>query len=159
MLANLALELGALPELRRICCSFNNRRKWKGRPALSLHAANPSVYLLGWREGDFTDIHDHGACEVGVYVVQGAVVEDLYATVEGSGKDRRCLLGFSRILRQGDMATCPRNYIHRVGNVFPEIAATLHVYGPALDDMNLYEEAGEVIRFKEHWHATHKAQH
>lgn len=159
VLTNMALEIGALPEVRRLVCQFADRKKYPERPMLSLHEDHPSVYLLGWREGDFTDIHDHGRCEVGIYVVQGIVTEDIYAATPARGKSKRCLLSFSRQLPQGTLATCPQNYIHRVGNIFPEVAATLHVYGPALDDMNIYEAVGGFLKFKEHWHQEKGAQH
>src|SRR5258708_39444696 len=159
LLSNMALEIGALPEVRRLVCSFSNISKYPERPMLTLHSDHPAVYLLGWREGDFTDIHEHRECEVGMYVVQGVVTEDIYASTPLDGKSRHCLLNFSRQLPQGDLATCPKHYVHRVGNIFPEVAATLHVYGPTLADMNLYEAEGEVLRFKDHWHQTKRAQH
>lgn len=159
-LSNMALEIGALPEVRRLVCQFEDRAKYPQRPMLNLHDDHPSVYLLGWREGDWTEVHDHGRCEVGIYVVQGIVTEDVYACTPGVDKDKCIALTLSRNLRQGSVATCPRNYVHAVGNIFPELAATLHCYGPELDDMNIYTTNGAMLEFKEHWHATHhRAQH
>lgn len=159
VLTNLALEIGALPEVRRLVCEFSNHDKYPERPMLNLHDEHPSIYLLGWREGDFTPVHDHGACEVGIYVVQGVITEDVYACTPARGRSKRVLLSLSRNLRQGDLATCPQQYIHRIGNIFPEVAATLHVYGPALDSMNTYEPIGAFLRFKEHWEAHHEGAH
>jgi predicted metal-dependent enzyme (double-stranded beta helix superfamily) len=135
-------------------CDFVDRKKYPERPMLTLHVGCPSVYLLGWREGDFTDIHDHGSCEVGVYGLQGMVTEDIYATRPARRGNRECLLTISRNVRQGDLMTCPANYIHRVGNIFPEVAATLHVYGPALNNMCLYDAlANDMLKFRTHWRA------
>jgi predicted metal-dependent enzyme (double-stranded beta helix superfamily) len=160
LLTALALEIGALPIIRRMVADFGDRKKYPERPMLTLFDRGPSVYLLGWREGDFTDVHDHGASEVGISVVQGVVTEDLYAALPADGMgNRQCVLSISRQLRQGDVATCTESYIHRVGNIFPETAATLHVYGPALDDMNLYDLRKGVLTFKEHWHDQHRPQH
>lgn len=161
LLSNLALQVGSLPEVRRLVCQFSDRAQYPERPMLTLCDGHPSVYLLGWREGDFTDIHDHGDCEVGVYVIQGIVTEDLYAAAKISPRSNslRCLLTFSRQLAQGSLMTCPRNYIHRIGNIFPEVAATLHVYGPSLDDMRLYDVRGDRLRFRERWHANTEPQH
>lgn len=159
LLSNLALQVGSLPEVRRLVCQFADRAQYPERPMLTLCEGHPSVYLLGWREGDFTDIHDHGDCEVGVYVIQGIVTEDIYATTPTRGRNRNCVLGFSRQLQQGSLMTCPRNYIHRIGNIFPEVAATLHVYGPALDNMRLYDMQDSLLKFREHWHAERVPQH
>lgn len=159
LLSNLALQVGSLPEVRRLVCQFSDKAQYPERPMLTLCEGHPSVYLLGWREGDFTDIHDHGDCEVGVYVIQGIVTEDIYATTALRKQNRRCILSFSRQLQQGSLMTCPRHYIHRIGNIFPEVAATLHVYGPALDDMRLYDMKGSKLAFREHWHAAQEPQH
>lgn len=161
LLSNLALQVGSLPEVRRLVCQFADKERYPERPMLTLCEGHPSVYLLGWREGDFTDIHDHGDCEVGVYVMQGIVTEDLYAAAKISPRSNslRCLLTFSRQLSQGSLMTCPRHYIHRIGNIFPEVAATLHVYGPSLDDMRLYDVKGDRLKFRERWHAAAAPQH
>lgn len=159
-LASMACAIAGLPDVRRMVCSFNDRVLYPERPALLLHDDHPAVYLLGWREGDWTDIHDHGRCQVAVHVIQGTVTEDVYGSVPAEGgKDRQIIVNFNRHLKAGDCVTCPRNYIHRVGNMFPEVAATLHVYGPTLDDMNLYGLDEAVLRFKEHWHAEANPQH
>ena len=158
-LSLMAHAIGSLPEVRRIVCGFSDRKKYPDRPTILLHDAHPQVWLLGWREGDWTDIHDHGATQVGIYTIQGVVTEDIYAARKSYKKDKRIMLDFSRNLRQGDLATCTRNYIHRVGNMFPEPAATLHCYGPSLDDMNLYRLDGDMLKHNGEWHKEHHAQH
>lgn len=156
----LAAQLAAMPHIRRLVCEFSDRTKYPERPMLTLLEGRPSVYLLGWREGDFTDIHDHGSCEVGVAVIQGVVVEDLYAALPIPGsKDLACLLEMSRFLRAGDLMTCPENYLHRVGNIFPETAATLHVYGPVLSEMRLFDAVGKALRYKGCWGCDDNPQH
>lgn len=159
-LTGIAVAVGLLPEVRRMVCQFNDRQLYPERPMITLHEACPSIYLLGWREGDWTDIHDHGECQVGLHVVQGMVTEDLYAASSvPSSKDLDVMLAFSRHLRQGDTVTCPRKYIHRIGNMFPEVAATVHVYGPTLNDMNLFKLDGARLQFDCHWHDEHQPQH
>jgi predicted metal-dependent enzyme (double-stranded beta helix superfamily) len=164
ILLSLAREIGQLPEVRRQCCAFNDMVRYPTRPMLTLFKSDKySVYLLGWREGDWTDIHDHGpGREVGIYVVQGVVTEDLFAPVpmsmagkRGAQSDRACIACWSRLMKQGDTMVCPENYIHRMGNIEPETAATLHVYGPTLSDMNLYKMEDGVL----HWHEEVAPQH
>lgn len=160
-ITTLARELGTLPEISRLVREFGDIRKYPTRPMITLREAKPAIYLLGWREMDFTDVHDHGDCEVGIYVVQGTVTEDIFTCFgKKREKDRLVMATMSRELSQGQCTTCMSTYIHRMGNIFPEVAATLHVYGPALEDMCLYDTSptGKLI-FTEHWHHQHKAQH
>jgi cysteine dioxygenase len=128
---------------------------------VTLMDEGPSVYLLGWRQGDFTDIHDHGSCEVGVYVAQGTITEELFVCgYNGAGSSRRpCALHWSREVSAGGMINCPQEYLHSIGNLLPEVAATLHCYGPALDDMSIFEMREGMICFKEHWHDAKNPQH
>lgn len=156
LLAAISQQIAALPQVREMICNFSDRKLYPNRPMVTLHAGNPSVYLLGWRQGEFTDIHDHGPSEVGLYVMEGVVTEDLYVPSGPSGKERTLNFAMSRFLRTGDMATCPSQYIHRMGNLLPEVAATLHVYGPVLDDMRLYEVVGDIIRQKGCWGCHHE---
>lgn len=161
IVSTMAIQIGTMPEVRRMVCEFSDRTKYPQRPMITLMEGNPSVYLLGWREGDFTEVHDHGPCEVGVFVIQGRVVEDLYACrpIAGS-QDLEILLEISRFMGAGDLVTCPKNYLHRVGNVFPETAATLHVYGPVLDEMALYAPEGRILRRTGCWGCdSENAQH
>lgn len=152
MLANIALEVGALPAVRRLVNSFDDRGKYPDRPMITIREDHPAIYLLGWREGDWTEPHDHGNSEVAVHVVQGIVTEDLYVTANTAEKDREILMEWSRDAMEGQIITCPPvRYIHKVGNVRPETAATLHVYGPVLNDMTLYQREGNWLRFVEHW--------
>lgn len=151
LLAALAQQIAAFPNVRDMTADFNDRKKYPGRPMLTLHKGEPSVYLLGWRQGDFTDIHDHGESEVGLYVLEGVVTEDIYVPGQSAGKKRNLSLAMSRFAREGDMITCPKQYIHRMGNLLPECAATLHVYGPVLSEMNLYEVVDDILSQKGCW--------
>jgi hypothetical protein len=154
-LAVMAQELGGLPAVRRLARGFEDRKLYKERPVVLL-CKSPTIYLLGWREGEGTGIHDHGAAQVGIYVVQGRVVEDLYGTTQGSYPDLRVAMNFTRVLKQGDLVTCSKNYIHRVRNIFPELGVTLHVYGPKLSYMSSWElnQDQTLLKFKEYWSAA-----
>lgn len=158
LLESVCQEVGLLPEVQRMTCDFTDLSKYPARPTVSLFEGAFSIWLLGWREGDKTEVHDHGPDrEVGIYVLTGAVTEDIFITAPSMpGGDRGCLASFSRQLKEGDMVTCTRNYIHRMSNIAPCLAATLHVYGPTLEDMCLYEDQGNVLKWKEHWHESHE---
>lgn len=149
----LASEIAAIPHLRRLVCLFADKKKYPERPVILL-SKEPTIYLLGWREGDGTGVHDHGLSEVGIKVIQGSITEDLFVTKPAEDRGRDVLLTFSRQLDAGALVTCPGNYIHRFTNVFPEVAATLHVYGPkSLSRMTSWEDETMKLRFKEYWHA------
>jgi len=159
-ITTLARELGTLPEVSRIVRGFGSAKAYATRPMITLRETKPSIYLLGWREGEFTEVHDHGDCDVGIYVVQGQVTEDLYACGPVVGDERQCLLAMSRQIGQGQCMTCLPTYVHRMGNLFPEVAATLHVYGPSLEDMCIYDETPlGTLAFREHWHHEKRPQH
>lgn len=157
VLTMLAVQIGGLPNVRAIAQNFTDRVRYPTRPMVTLHSGSPSVYLLGWREEEFTEIHDHGSCEVGVYVVQGIVMEDLYVPATPTNRLRdegdtcQVQLAMSRLLRQGEVLTCPEQYVHRIGNIFPEVATTLHVYGPVLDKMRLFSMFKGVLQFTGCW--------
>lgn len=163
LLTTLSHEIGNLPEIRRMVCEFNDRKVYPTRPMITLRTDHPSVYLLGWREGECTEVHDHGACEVAVHVIHGVVTEDMYWASRKlpSTPTRQCYGVMSRDLAQGQMMTCPKPYIHKICNIYPETAATLHVYGPVLQEMCLYDvrASGYELFRRECWHNEYKAQH
>ena len=151
-LAVMATEIATIPHLRRLVSNFGNKKLHPKRPTILL-CRQPTTYLLGWREGEGTGVHDHGQAEVGINVICGQITEDLYATVPEENNSRRVLLAFSRQLLAGQTITCPANYIHRFRNVFPEVCATLHVYGPKLSKMSSWDDKVTSLKFVSHWEA------
>lgn len=154
MLSAFVHELGGMPALVRLASCFTDKTMYKDRPMLTICKHPVSVYMLGWREGQGTEIHDHSKSEVGIIVLQGRITEDVFFAMPSWHKapDRTCVGAMSRQARAGDAWTCPTNYIHRMTNLHPECAVTLHAYGPVLTDMSLYEELGDRLEFKGHWH-------
>lgn len=121
-----------------------------GRPMTLLHPGTahlPTLWLLGWRPGDHTEIHDHDRSEVAVAVVQGSVVEDIYP-----------FWGKSYFLRRnlgaGNVVTLPAPYCHRVGALptAEGLSVTLHAYFPILNHMRMYREFGSELRVSSEWH-------
>lgn len=96
----------------------------------------PTIWLLGWRPGDKTEIHDHGDSEVAVVVIEGNVVEDYY---RGS---RRVMI---RYFAARDFLLCPAPYVHRMRSTSEGWACTVHFYVPRLCTMGIYDEMGERI--------------
>lgn len=105
-------------------------------------AAEPGLeaWLLTWLPGQTTEWHDHGG-------VAGA-----FLTVRGALSERRAAArrnGFPRILpgvrtvAAGALRPFGPQHIHRVTNAGSEPAVSLHVYTPALTEMNEYAVDGD----------------
>lgn len=122
----------------------------EGRPMLLLNEGDehtPTVWLLGWRKGDMTPIHDHHDSQVAVKVVAGSVTERVY--VEGNPNPQ-----VEREFGAGGVITLPTPYTHSVGNIgSDEMGVTLHLYSPALDKMTFFEETGTELKKSGEWTA------
>jgi predicted metal-dependent enzyme (double-stranded beta helix superfamily) len=154
-LTGIATELAAYPDVRRMVDGFADRDRHQTRPMCELRKLDPSIYLLGWREGEFTAIHDHCGAEVAIVVVQGVITEDVFmATNRAEGRLEVCG-SLCRIARVGELIMCPSSYIHRMGNTFPELAVTLHVYGPSLEGMRNFDvKSGDLVKHDD-WRNEH----
>jgi predicted metal-dependent enzyme (double-stranded beta helix superfamily) len=151
-LAGIAQQIGAFPEIRRMVDDFTDRAKYKDRPQITLNDTDPSIYLLGWREGEFTKVHNHDGAEVAIVVLQGVITEDVFSTTPAEDQCLNICGSFTRIVPTGGWILCPCTYMHRMGNEMPELAVTLHVYGPTLPGMKVYDQhEGKLIRV-DHWH-------
>ena len=93
------------------------------------------AWLLTWVPGQGTDWHDHGGSAGAFLTVQGALTEQ-QAMVR---RDRppRILPGL-RELPVGSLRPFGTKHIHKVTNNALEPAVSLHVYAPALVEMNAY---------------------
>jgi hypothetical protein len=99
------------------------------------------VWALSWLPGQETGFHDHDASEVGLTIVQGAVVE---------GHMRLGRTPTQRVLRTGMSAEGGFGYIHRVAHLQGAPAVSLHAYSPPLAWVGQYRERdGRLLRLKE----------
>jgi 3-mercaptopropionate dioxygenase len=89
-----------------------------------------SVCALVWRPGQQTTIHDHVAwCVTGV--VQGAEYEELFALRDGGSALAQ--VG-TNVNGTGDVSGfAPPGDIHRVRNLGPDVAISVHVYGADIE--------------------------
>ena len=104
-------------------------------------AAEPTfeAWLLTWVPGQGTDWHDHGGSAGAFITVRGTLTEQ-QATVSPVGPPR--IVPQPRELSAGTLRAFGTKHIHRVSNNALEPAASLHVYSPALIEMNQYEADG-----------------
>jgi Cysteine dioxygenase type I len=97
--------------------------------------------------GQGTDWHDHGGSAGAFVTVQGTLTEQ-QAMVRRDGPPR--VVPGSRELPPGALRPFGTKHIHKVTNNALEPAVSLHVYSPALVEMNAYQViAGDLLRLAE----------
>src|SRR5215210_5549143 len=94
------------------------------------------AWLLTWVPGQGTDWHDHGGSAGAFLTVQGTLTEQ-QAMVRRDGPPR--VVPGLRELPVGALRPFGTKHIHKVTNNALEPAVSLHVYAPALVEMNSYE--------------------
>ena len=107
-------------------------------------AAEPEfeAWLLTWVPGQGTDWHDHGGSAGAFITVRGALTEE-HATTSPDAAPR--VVPGSRELSEGTLRAFGTKHIHRVTNNGWEPAVSLHVYSPALVEMNAYVTDGNEL--------------
>ncbi len=101
------------------------------------------AWLLTWVPGQGTDWHDHGGSAGAFVVVSGSLTEEAAAVTPDT--DAR-VLPEGRSLGTGTLRTFGRKHIHKVTNTELEPAVSVHVYSPALVEMNAYARTGDRLR-------------
>lgn len=146
--------------LTAITDEFDNRAIYPERPMIKLSGFNedePTIWLLGWRAGEATPIHDHGNSDAGIHVFEGAITETIYVPNNhllqiGDECDFRVI---ERELLEKSTVRVTSPYMH----VFSKTcightcihATTLHCYYPQLKTMDYFEVAGDKLRFSDVW--------
>jgi hypothetical protein len=149
------------PLLDVLKADFGDRTIYPNRPAVLLgkDPDGPTVWLMGWRKGDATDIHSHNETLGSVSVHRGKVREKTWDPESGT-------LQHNREFVRGQGAAIPAPYIHQVANEQDELATTIHAYHPPLYMMELYRlEDGKAVmtgRWEDdervEWEARQKAK-
>jgi len=101
------------------------------------------AWLLTWVPGQGTDWHDHGGSAGAFLTVRGTLTEK-HATVRPDGDP--VVETQPRELSTGALRAFGTRHIHKVTNNALEPAVSLHVYSPALVEMNQYEPDGRILR-------------
>ena len=105
------------------------------------------AWLLTWVPGQGTDWHDHGGSSGAFVTVRGTLTEH-QAMVQRDGLPR--IVPGSRELPAGALRPFGTKHIHKVTNYALEPTVSLHVYGPALVEMNAYQVVdGDRLRLAE----------
>ena len=110
-------------------------------PDLHRDLAGVQIWLLSWLPGQGTPLHDHGRSAGAFAVVRGRLTERVVATGPAGVHETSARLGVDRLRQFG------AHYVHQVTNDGAEPAVSVHVYTPALREMNTYEvRAGRLLR-------------
>jgi predicted metal-dependent enzyme (double-stranded beta helix superfamily) len=143
-LAAIVQRLAADTETWRPLLHFDPERRWYTRLQIG---DGWEAWLLTWLPGQGTDLHDHGG-SAGAFTALEGSLRELTPAPTGGNPVRMA----GRTLRSPQIRAFGPSHIHQVVNEGDTPAASLHVYGPALNIMNRYEldsERGPVIAVTE----------
>jgi hypothetical protein len=105
------------------------------------------AWLLTWVPGQGTDWHDHGG-SAGAFLTLRGTLSEQHAMIRGDGPPQ--VVPGIRELPVGVLRPFGTKHIHKVTNNDLEPAVSLHVYAPALVEMNAYEVVdGDRLRLAE----------
>ncbi|WP_152366127.1 cysteine dioxygenase [Microlunatus speluncae] len=105
-------------------------------------AGDYEAWLLTWLPGQGTEWHDHGGSAGAFVTVQGTLTER-HAWLGGNGAPT--ILPEARRLGAGSLRAFGTRHVHRVTNDELEPAVSVHVYAPALVEMNTYRPEGDLL--------------
>jgi cysteine dioxygenase len=113
-------------------------------------APNYHAWLLCWKNGQRSPIHDHSGSACVVRVLRGTLTETLFELAPNG----HVKATFSRDFAQGSLMGSEDTDIHQVSNLQADDAAlvTLHVYTPPLNRMKTYS-LYDISRGYEVWDA------
>jgi predicted metal-dependent enzyme (double-stranded beta helix superfamily) len=135
-LVEIATRLAGQHELWEPPVRYDTISRYYARLA---HETDFEAWLLTWVPGQGTDWHDHGGSAGAFAVVRGELTERT-ATVSQVGPPR--IVEEPRQLADGSLRAFGTKHIHKVTNNGLEPAVSIHVYSPALVEMNSYAEDG-----------------
>lgn len=95
------------------------------------------VWVMCWRDGQRSPIHDHKGSSCGVRVLRGTLTETLFEFAPNGHVKAAC----SRDFQPGDVLGGEDGDVHQVSNLQAGQAdlVTLHVYSPPLVFMGTYD--------------------
>lgn len=138
-ISKIATRLSEQVELWRPLVRYDPTSRFYARLA---HEPDFEAWLLTWVPGQGTDWHDHGGSAGAFVTVQGTLSERI-ADVSVDGPPR--IVPQTAQLEVGTLRSFGTKHLHRVTNNGLEPAVSIHVYSPALTEMNRYEEHDHLL--------------
>ena len=98
------------------------------------------LLVLCWRPGQESTIHDHAGALNAIRVLSGELTSRTFARTNGasSGAGPVAQDGEERVPQDARMVGLDRNGIHQLANATGNDLITVHVYAPALMELNVY---------------------
>jgi predicted metal-dependent enzyme (double-stranded beta helix superfamily) len=138
-LAQTALRLADQAALWEPLIRYDPVSRYYSRLAAEPHF---EAWLLTWVPGQGTDWHDHGG-SAGAFVTLRGTLTEQHAKVSPFGPP--VIEPVTRELTTGTLRAFGSKHLHKVTNLDLEPAVSLHVYSPALVEMNQYSPDGQVL--------------
>jgi predicted metal-dependent enzyme (double-stranded beta helix superfamily) len=135
--------LTRLAEQRRLWEPLITFDPWSRHYVRLAAESGVEAWLLTWLPGQGTEWHDHGGSAGAFLPVRGTLTER-QAMVLRDGPPR--IRPETRAIGAGMLRPFGTKHIHRVTNEGYEPAVSLHVYAPALVEMNEYSVDGDRLR-------------
>ena len=98
------------------------------------------LLVLCWRPGQESTIHDHAGALNAIRVYAGELTSRTFSRSSGaaSGAGPVAQDGEERVPADGHMVGLDRHGIHQLANTSARDLVTVHVYAPALMELNVY---------------------
>jgi len=98
------------------------------------------LLVLCWRPGQESTIHDHAGALNAIRVFSGELTSRSFSRVDGapSGAGPVAQDGEERVRADARMIGLDRGGIHQLANTSGDDLITIHVYAPALTELNVY---------------------
>jgi predicted metal-dependent enzyme (double-stranded beta helix superfamily) len=117
--------------------------------ARNLVCRTPSFELLVlcWRPGQESTIHDHAGALNAIRVYSGELTSRTFTRTSGasSGDGPVAQQGEERVPADSHMVGLDRNGIHQLANTSGDDLVTVHVYAPALMELNVYSTTSALV--------------
>jgi cysteine dioxygenase len=114
----------------------------RGSYARNLVCRTPffELLVLCWRPGQESTIHDHAGALNAIRVLSGELTSRTFSRTSGasSGDGPVTQDGEERVPQDARMVGLDRNGIHQLANTTGNDLITVHVYAPALMELNVY---------------------
>jgi cysteine dioxygenase len=105
------------------------------------------LLVLCWRPGQRSTIHDHAGALNAIRVYSGELTSRTFSRISGAttGDGPVAQDGEERVPAGGHMVGLDRNGVHQLANTSEEDLVTVHVYAPALMELNVYSTTSAAV--------------
>lgn len=105
------------------------------------------LLVLCWRPGQASTIHDHAGALNAIRVYSGALTSRTFRRTRGASSSAGPVVqsAAERVPAEARMVGLDRGGIHQLANTSGDDLVTIHVYAPALTELNVYSTTSAVV--------------